>query len=68
MKVQIEDYEEFILPLNLFENEKEVQDFCKISDNIEDLQAFKTTCFECGGCGFVHLINERIEELRVINN
>lgn len=63
MKIAIEDYEEFILPLNLFENDKEVKDFCEISENIEDLQAFRNTCFETGGCCFVHIIDDRIEEI-----
>jgi hypothetical protein len=63
MRIAIEDYEEFISPLNLFKNEKEVKDFCQISDNIQDLQAFRRTCFESGGVGFVHIIDNRIDEI-----
>ena len=59
-------YKQVISPLNLFKNEEEVKVFCKISDNIEDLQAFRKACFEYGGLAFVYLIDERIEELSPI--
>lgn len=61
--MESEEYFELIQPLNLFKNEKEVKDFCQISDNIEDLQAFREACFTYGGCAFVHIIDARIEEI-----
>jgi acyl-[acyl carrier protein]--UDP-N-acetylglucosamine O-acyltransferase len=56
-------YNEFISPLNLFDNEKEVIEFCQKSDKVEDLEAFRKACFEYGGVSFVHLIDDRIAQL-----
>lgn len=64
MTINEEVYLELISPLNLFKNEKEAYDFCQISESEEDLLAFRKTCFERGGVQFVHLIDDRIEELQ----
>lgn len=64
MTINEEVYLELISPLNLLKNEKEAYDFCQISESEEDLLAFRKTCFERGGVQFVHLIDDRIEELQ----
>lgn len=64
MIINEEVYLEIISPLNILENEKEAYDFCQLSESEADLQAFRKTCFERGGVQFVHLIDDRIEELQ----
>lgn len=67
MIINEEVYLEIISPLNILKNEKEAYDFCQISESEEDLQAFRKACFERGGVQFVHLIDDRIEELQNIH-
>lgn len=64
MIINEEEYNLRISPLNILKNEKEAYDFCQISESEEDLLAFRKTCFERGGVQFVHLIDDRIEELK----
>ena len=64
MIINEEEYNFRISPLNILKNEKEAYDFCQISESEEDLLAFRKTCFERGGVQFVHLIDDRIEELQ----
>ena len=64
MIINEEEYNLRISPLNILKNEKEAYDFCQISESEEDLLAFRKTCFERGGVQFIHLIDDRIEELQ----
>ena len=64
MIINEEEYNFRISPLNILKNEKEAYDFCQLSESEEDLLAFRKTCFERGGVQFVHLIDDRIEELQ----
>ena len=64
MTINEEEYLSLISPLNILKNEKEAYDFCQLSESEEDLLAFRKTCFKRGGVQFIHLIDDRIEELR----
>ena len=64
MIINEEEYNFRISPLNILKNEKEAYDFCQLSESEADLLAFRKTYFERGGVQFVHLIDDRIEELR----
>lgn len=64
MIINEEEYLNLISPLNILKNEKEAYDFCQISESEADLHAFRKTCFERGGVQFIHIIDDRIEELR----
>ena len=64
MIINEEEYNFRISPLNVLKNEKEAYDFCQISESEADLYAFRKTCFERGGVQFIHIIDDRIEELQ----
>jgi hypothetical protein len=61
----IEEYEFQILinPSNLFTDTKEVLDFLELSDNIDELQAFKEKCLEEELYEYCKLIQDKIDYL-----